>query len=73
MKVIETNLHHPDAATDNLLRLWRKKQLELWHSKLADGQRGALLTEQIDDSTFCTLNDDAHGLGVLVLAHHTSP
>ena len=32
---------------------------ELWHSSLGDDQRGALLAEQIDESTFCTLNDDA--------------
>ncbi|KAM7361982.1 LOW QUALITY PROTEIN: uncharacterized protein ACRADG_012848 [Cochliomyia hominivorax] len=32
---------------------------QLWHSRLGDDQRGALLAEQIDESTFCTLNDDA--------------
>ncbi|KAM7363422.1 uncharacterized protein ACRADG_000333 [Cochliomyia hominivorax] len=32
---------------------------QLWHSRLGDDQRGTLLAEQIDESTFCTLNDDA--------------
>ncbi|XP_037811763.1 uncharacterized protein LOC119603706 [Lucilia sericata] len=32
---------------------------QLWHSSLGEDQRGALLAEQIDESTFCTLNDDA--------------
>ncbi|KAM7361935.1 uncharacterized protein ACRADG_012793 [Cochliomyia hominivorax] len=32
---------------------------QLWHSRLRDDQRGALLAKQIDESTFCTLNDDA--------------
>ncbi|KAM7341286.1 uncharacterized protein ACRADG_012216 [Cochliomyia hominivorax] len=32
---------------------------QLWHSRLGDDQRGTLLAEQIDESTLCTLNDDA--------------
>ncbi|XP_037826977.1 LOW QUALITY PROTEIN: uncharacterized protein LOC119614959, partial [Lucilia sericata] len=32
---------------------------ELWHSNLGDDQRGIAFAEQIDNSTFCTVNDDA--------------
>ncbi|XP_036317365.1 uncharacterized protein LOC118732343, partial [Rhagoletis pomonella] len=32
---------------------------DLWHSSLANDRRGNSLAEQIDDSTFCTMNDDA--------------
>lgn len=32
---------------------------ELWHSNLGEDQRGIALAEQVDDSTFCTLNEDA--------------
>ncbi|XP_046802955.1 uncharacterized protein LOC124418958 [Lucilia cuprina] len=32
---------------------------QLWHSSLGEDQRGASLAEQIDESTFCTINDDA--------------
>ncbi|XP_037809048.1 uncharacterized protein LOC119601884 [Lucilia sericata] len=34
-------------------------KIKLWHSSLGEDQRGASLAEQIDESTFCTLNDDA--------------
>uniref|UniRef100_A0A1I8NJW5 Endo/exonuclease/phosphatase domain-containing protein n=1 Tax=Musca domestica TaxID=7370 RepID=A0A1I8NJW5_MUSDO len=32
---------------------------ELWHSVLGNDQRGMALAEQIDSSTFCTVNEDA--------------
>ncbi|XP_037809210.1 uncharacterized protein LOC119601986 [Lucilia sericata] len=32
---------------------------QLWHSSLGEDQRGALQVEQIDESIFCILNDDA--------------
>ncbi|XP_058982740.1 probable RNA-directed DNA polymerase from transposon BS isoform X1 [Musca domestica] len=32
---------------------------ELWHSVLGNDQRGSALAEQIDCSTFCTVNEDA--------------
>ncbi|XP_054088729.1 uncharacterized protein LOC128922414 [Zeugodacus cucurbitae] len=32
---------------------------DLWHSCLSNDRRGMELAEQIDDSTFCTINDEA--------------
>ncbi|XP_073842224.1 uncharacterized protein [Musca autumnalis] len=32
---------------------------QMWHSALGNDQRGTALAEQIDSSTFCTVNEDA--------------
>ncbi|XP_069962582.1 uncharacterized protein, partial [Bactrocera oleae] len=36
-----------------------KAHHDLWHSCLSNDRRGMELAEQIDDSTFCTMNDEA--------------
>ncbi|XP_065358671.1 uncharacterized protein LOC135952586 [Calliphora vicina] len=56
--------YHPDIRTlldgDTRLVLGDfNAHHQLWHSSLGEDQRGASLAEQIDESTFCTLNDDA--------------